>query len=426
MPVGQKIGEDFTLRSLHSETDKERFAAFNTACNNDAEGATCAVLLNHHPGMSLDDFWVVESDSTGEIVSTTCLIPWTLRLANVELRAAQLEMVLTHPDYRGRGLVRAQMKHFAQVVSDRGYDLSFIWGIPYYYRQYGYTYTIEGDVREEICAWSIPPKPQPAAHGIKLRPALTSDIPDLVQFYGDMAALLDLHIQRDESYWRYLIEPAQHPVKMVEDAQTGNLLGYVTLESGSLAMGGKRTTVVENYLPDADAAWSLLCSLCETGVAQVSVQWPAHTSLVRLARAWDSRTVPGFQWLLRVPNVAALLRKLGPVLEGRLAASPWRACTRDLIINLFREAFQLRLVGGKLVDVVPLGFVDSSMGADGGDLLIPPDAFVRLLTGFRSLDRLRDAWPDIQIKDAARPLVDVVFPPMDAYLSAPFHFMGNR
>ena len=120
----------------------------------------------------------------------------------------------------------------------------------------------------------------------------------------------------------------------------------------------------------------------------------------------------------------AFLGKIGPALQQRLAASAWRGLSRELTINLFREAFQLRFSNGKLASVDALGFVDSSMGADGGDLCIPPDAFVRLLLGYRSLDELFDAWPDIVVKPAARQLIDLLFPLMNAYLSTPYHYMG--
>ena len=100
MASTQKIADDLTLRSVQDELDKERFATFNTLYNNPSEGATCACLLHHHPGMTPDDFLIVESDTTHEIVSTTCLIPWNIHFCGVDLHAAQLEMVLTHPEYR--------------------------------------------------------------------------------------------------------------------------------------------------------------------------------------------------------------------------------------------------------------------------------------------------------------------------------------
>ena len=159
MPTEIVLDNNLVLRSLRGDADKERFAVFNTAFNNPFEGATCSCLMHHHPETTLDDYWLVEDPSSGEVVSTTCLLPWVCRFDGIDLRVAQLEMVLTHPAYRSRGLVRAQIKHFEQVVLERGYDLSIISGIPYYYRQFGYAYAIDGDRCEALPVWKIPDHP---------------------------------------------------------------------------------------------------------------------------------------------------------------------------------------------------------------------------------------------------------------------------
>ena len=60
------------------------------------------------------------------------------------------------------------------------------------------------------------------------------------------------------------------------------------------------------------------------------------------------------------------------------------------------------------------------MGADGGDLCIPPDAFVCLLLGYRSLDQLQDAWPDVRVKPASRYVLELLFPLLQAHLVMPY------
>ncbi len=72
----------------------------------------------------------------------------------------------------------------------------------------------------------------------------------------------------------------------------------------------------------------------------------------------------------------------------------------------------------------PLGFVDTSMGADGGTLNIPPDAWMRLLFGDRDLDELYESWPDIVVKPKDKALVQALFPRMQAYLYTPYHYYG--
>ncbi len=84
----------------------------------------------------------------------------------------------------------------------------------------------------------------------------------------------------------------------------------------------------------------------------------------------------------------------------------------------------MRFAAGALIDVDAIGFVDSSMGADGGDLCIPPDAFVRLALGYRGLAALWDAWPDIVVREESRRLLDILFPELTSYLCTPYFYLG--
>lgn len=81
---------------------------------------------------------------------------------------------------------------------------------------------------------------------------------------------------------------------------------------------------------------------------------------------------------------------------------------------------------GRLRSVCSLGFVDTSYPypPEAGEIQIPPDAFVRLLLGFRDLNELADAWPDIRIKPGFGLLLDVLFPRMDSYLTLPRTYRG--
>jgi hypothetical protein len=63
------------------------------------------------------------------------------------------------------------------------------------------------------------------------------------------------------------------------------------------------------------------------------------------------------------------------------------------------------------------------MGADGGDLCIPPDAFVRLVLGYRDLAELQDAWPDIVVKPERRHLLQTLFPKLASYFWMPYLYI---
>jgi len=420
-PFVQKLDHGLLFRTVRDENDVERYVAFNTRFNNVNEGLNTACLLRHYPGASYADYQLIEDEQSGEMVSTTCLIPWTLDYEGIPLRAAQLEQVLSHPTYRRHGLVKIQMKRFMQVVRERQFDLSFIWGIPYYYRQYGYSYCLDGSTFELLPASRIPAPPagQPAPY--TLRPAGLDDVPVLTALYQDAMRSLDFSVTRAAEHWRYLLEWARFPVQMVEDQRTGQAVGYLGLQKHP---GSETITLLESGITHQEPGLAVL-QLLAHDAHEIQVCWPQNGALARLSRLLGSVTLPGGQWLFHITDLAGFLTRIGPVLERRLAASDCAGVTANLTINLFRQAYKLCFTAGKLAGVEALGFVDSSMGADGGDLCIPPEALVRLVFGYRGLDELFDAWPDIVVKPSRRRLFDVLFPRLSSYLYSTYAYFGD-
>jgi hypothetical protein len=108
--------------------------------------------------------------------------------------------------------------------------------------------------------------------------------------------------------------------------------------------------------------------------------------------------------------VGRLLLKLTPILERRIAASPYAGLTESLCFNLYREAFELRFQAGKLDAVEPLGFCDR------GGISVPPLLAAPLLLGWRSREELRYVRPDLSIHREWQHLVDILFPKVDSFI----------
>ncbi len=224
-----------------------------------------------------------------------------------------------------------------------------------------------------------------------------------------------LYVQRYPAYWRYLLQHKGYPVRMVENTRTGRAVGYLCLSAQ-----GQHLRIHENGLADDAAGWAVLRQLKAETSGEIQVAGSSVNRLVRLVRSLGSQSPAGDQWLLRLPNIVDFLRKIAPVLERRLTQAGWTGLTTDLYINFFRHAVVLRFEEGRLQEVRSVGFVDASMGTDGGDLCIPPDAFIRLLFGYRTLDELQDAWPDIRKSASSRPLLDVLFPRLTGHILMPY------
>ena len=83
---------------------------------------------------------VVEHE--GRVVSIATLLDESVRVGGVALPAGQVEMVATAKDAEGRGYVRALMGRCHELSKARGHVLQVMIGIPNFYRQFGYSYSI--------------------------------------------------------------------------------------------------------------------------------------------------------------------------------------------------------------------------------------------------------------------------------------------
>ncbi len=407
------LGDGLTLRAVSSADDMQRYINLNAVVTD--EGAIAERLLHHHPTTTNADYWLVVDEATGKAVSTTCLLPWRCNLDGIALNVSMLEMVVTDPMYRKRGLVRAQIEHFHAIVAERGFDLSIIQGIPYYYRQYGYGYAVDHTPLTALATYRIPEAPPNAPNRYQIRPATIADVADLTRLYAGAMAQHQLYVQRGAAEWRYLLEHKDHPVQLVIEEESSHAVGYFVL-----ANQGPPLRFYEHALLDFGVGLAVLQRLKEKSGGEVQIAGPASDRLVQLVHTLGGVALPvADQWLWRIPDIGALLTKLAPLLEQRLLARDCADFTGTLRLNLYRQAYALHVNQGHLL-VDPLGFVDASMGADGGDLCIPPEAFSRLLLGYRSLEALRDSWPDIGIKAATRYLIEALFPQLDAQILMPY------
>ncbi len=420
-PHEESLGDGLVLRTVRDAQDAERFVAFYASLFGARSAVAPAYLPYCHPRMGLANLQFIEDTRNGQVVSTTCLIPWLFRYEDIRLSVAMLEFVATHPDYRHRGLVRTQVRRFHEMAEEQHFDLDLIEGIPYYYRQFGYAYAIDHRGADSLAAWCVPDPAEGWVNPFETRRATPTDAPALLRLYEQAMAGLQVHVLRDLDYWRFLLERVQVAARLVMDRRDGTLVGYYCTQRG---VGVHGVRVMESAITSCEAAMAVLHELKREYGGDIQLGWPQCGTLIQLGRSLGGRPQPPYQWLLRIPDLARFLARIAPVLERRLAESDCAGLTAELCVNLFREAYLLRFERGKLNGVDPLGFVDASMGADGGDLCIPPDAFVRLIFGYRTLDELRDAWPDIVIRPASRHLLDVLFPRLSSYLCVVYDYCG--
>ncbi|TFG63026.1 MAG: GNAT family N-acetyltransferase, partial [Spirochaetales bacterium] len=322
MPFEQKLDNGLLLRYIRDEKDIERFTAFSTEINNRMEGLTSNCLLKHFPRTEGDNFQIIENPETGEIVSTTCFMPWKLNFGGVSLESAMPEMILTKPSHRKMGLAGIQMNRLALSMKERQFDLSILWGIPYYYRQFGYSYAVEGMVTETLHPRRIFSSIGSAGFGasgkLVLKKAGIEDIPILEEYYEKLIKPLDIYIERGKSQWTYMIRDAKMSILLAINKVSGTPEGYIikALESppGNLF-------VLENSIPSHEDAMEVLWFLGKEYAGELKLRWPQSSTLVKIARELGSTTNLNTQWLFMIMDITAFFTKLLPVFNSRLAAS---------------------------------------------------------------------------------------------------------
>lgn len=399
------------LKSLADLNDAERLAIYNGQIFGQGVAEMTRSLILHHPATRLHHWLYIEDEASEQIVSSLCLIPWTWRYEDVTLKSGEMGIVSTLESYRNRGLIRVMVGRFKELLREEGCDLSHIQGIPYFYRQFGYEYALPLEAQWQIELRNIPD----TAEAQPFRRATAEDIPVLTLLYDETTANLNISTLRSADIWRFMLE---NTVGTDVEGETWLMLDDANQPTGYFRLMrhgfGEGLIVSETSRLNNESAKGLLGWLKATALERnkpyIRLNLPVNNDLLTTARGFGAHDSGGYAWQIYVPDVAGLLRKLSPVLERRIAGRPFAGLSRKIILNLYREAFELEFERGKLLGVNSIGF------SDDGAIRLPPNLLAPLVLGYHSHRELRQMYPDVAIWGEFQPLVDVLFPKMESFI----------
>jgi hypothetical protein len=426
------LGDGLALRRA-TPADTEKLVAFNAEVHREPGreepeiyvGAWVRDLMERpHPTFRPGDFTIVEDTASGEIVSCLCLISQTWSYGGVAFGVGRPELVGTHPDYRRRGLVRAQMDAVHGWSAERGERLQAITGIPWYYRQFGY------EMAMTLGGWragygpNVPEAKEGEEAPYRLRPAREEDVPFIVRAYRQGSERYPVACVYDEALLRYeltgkseknvnrrelaIIESAAgEPVGFIAHSPRvwQKRVGLATYELQPGASWLEATPVVVRYLWARGEAWAEQDpdQDLEAFFFFLGAEHPAY----EVFRAHLPREGKPYAWYLRLPDLPGFVRHVAPTLERRLAGSILAGHTGELKISFYRSGLGLEFEKGRLIRAEP--WLPST--EEEGQAAFPDLTFLQLLFGYRSLDELDDAFPDCWTKgDGPRLLLEALFP----------------
>ncbi len=383
------------------------------------------------PLMGPGDYAVIEDTAKegNPLVACTCLWRLEWEYEGITFGVGQPEFVATHPDYRNRGLIRKLFEMLHARSELEGHLVQAITGILYFYRQFGYEYTLELGGRRVIYLSLIPRAQESTPEPYSLRAATPEDISLLMELYNRQRSASMIWAILSERFWRYQIKEDKDPtvvgkqmcVRMIVD-DAGEVQGYLMLAT---SRWGKSLDVFALNIA-AGVSWQAvlppLLRALQTYGMQISTFGsdvpPLHEISFWLGSAHPVYEVlgetlapfyePPYAWYVRVPDVLAFIRHIAPALEKRIANSAAAAYTGEFTLDLFRGGMHIVFDKGHITRIEPWRAPVYKNTADASCSAL---VFLQLLFGYRSLDELRYAFPDVQVENShAEVLLNALFP----------------
>lgn len=359
------------------------------------------------PGDALDHRLVVEDPDEGwrscavvvygdRVVSTATVLDETLRLGDVVLPAGQVELVATDEEYEGRGLVRSLMWWAHEESARRGHLVQVMVGIPYFYRQFGYEYAIAQPSPRRLAR--VPG----AGAGDVVRPATAADVPALAALQERAQAAFDLAVPHPLARLRWLVAHTATRTLVVERAGRVVASGRITPGSGLVAEATARDAAAAGDLVDAVAAQA------HSGRVGL-VERPGTLVHEVCAPLMEPATGTPEQYYVRIPDAAAVLDALRPVLSARLAAAGLDRT--EVLLSTYRHHYRF--------DVGPDGLSPAATGGpmqdpvSRGGMGVAPDWLAPLLFGPWGAEGLARLRPDVT-PEGDPELFAALFPPVRA------------
>jgi len=433
------LGGGLTLRQA-TPADLEALADFNAQIHRDRgveePNERVRVLVQDlmsgtHPAVRPEDFAMVEDTRTGAIVSSLNLISQTWTYEGIPFEVGRPEMVGTHPDYRRRGLIRAQFETIHRWSAERGEMAQAITGIPWYYRQFGYEMAMTLGGGRVGYRPNVPELKDGEDEPYRVRPATVDDLPFIAGLYDRSADRQPVHCLHSEAHWRYELNGRSASnddgrLLRVVETDAGEPVGFLVhagwlqgkqmwlstyeLEPGiswpaatPSVMRYLWTTGEEYAARDAARDGNRHGTACEAFGFGLGEEHPVYAAFAN--RLPDVREP--YAWYIRVPDVMGFLRHVAPALERRLAASDAAGYTGEIKVSFYRSGLLLKLEQGRLAEVVDW----SPEPSDWGNAAFPDLTFLHLLFGHRTCGELRhifrDCWTD---NSEVRAVLDGLFP----------------
>lgn len=381
------------------------------------------LVTKPHPTLVPGDFTLVEEKATGRIVSTLCLIPQTWTFDGIEFGVGRPELVCTLPEFRRRGLVRAQMEEVHKWGRERGHLVQVITGIPNYYRQFGYEMTLNLSGARRGFEPHVPALKEGETESFNIRLADERDVDFILRTYEFQEDKRSISCKRTPEIVRYemggkdALNLSRYEFMVIEDAG-GKRVGFIE-HSYKLWFGGISCVY---FALSEGVSWLAVSPVVARYLWKKGGESAEREGGVRTTFSFNlggqhpvyevlDDKLPAerkpYAYYVRVADVPGFLNHVRPALEKRLADSVAVGYNGELRVGFYNDGFRMIFLDGKISLIEPL----KHHTEQDVDIAFPDLTFLHILFGHQSLDELRHVYADCYVQNpTARVLVNALFP----------------
>ncbi|MGM0640291.1 MAG: GNAT family N-acetyltransferase [Thermotogota bacterium] len=336
-------------------------------------------------------------------IGTVSLIDTPMKYDGIEIKTCELGVVGTLEEYRGNKINDTLTKLFLEKAEELEYDMIIIEGIPYFYRRYGFNYSVPMSSE----SFKINNLEFTNKEKLTMRKADKKDLNfiktefdksnEKVEIYlNKEKEIIDNHMNDYEE--RFLAKD----YRIIE--KEGKKIGYLALTKFKDIMQICEISDDLNF----DVYESVL-SILEKELDnyktkdEIRLDIPETNKLIAFSRSKGSKRIGDYQWQIKILNLYRFMENIKPVLEKRIKNSIYNNENFKFKYHNYREMIEFNIKNSK-INIKKLKFEPAY------DVNIPPQAEVKYLLGNNTYEELRNILPDTIIQKKFLGLMNTMFP----------------
>lgn len=348
-------------------------------------------------------WWISLSTEDEEDVSRLLLIEYQMRFGSTKLKMGGIAGVGTNEEHRNKGYSRRVMEDSTAFMTENGFDVAMLFGIPNFYPKFGYATVIP-----ETWIYLETEEAQAAVSTYHIRKFEKDDAPKILSLYAANNAERTGTPLRDEIRWKkfkmgstFRVDADPYVVMDESDAVIGYFVCDDTEENCILCdIGFQDRMIFETVVRFlADRAKYI-------GAAQIQCHIPADHPFAIFCRRYGCRThtnnPKNSAGMMRIINQSSTLKGISSELEKRLQRST----------HLSQWSGQILIstdLGEDCLKIDRCRVAHTSSRANASYLEMPQDKLIQLMMGRRSIGDLA-LDPDVSLTEGIILVLETLFP----------------